>query len=226
MRPGRLRIAAVTLAATVLVTATAACGVPGSSGFRPINPPPELATTTTTTTVRPPTSSTRPPATTVVTTTSTTEAPTTSTNPVFNATLFFVTQNGQLTPITRQLASSAAQQVLTELAAGVPAGDEYNGLTTAIAPGSALVVTTASGLATVELPPTFLTDTPPASQTTAVAQIVLTLTSRPGIGQVRFMTDGEPQAVSRPGGRLTEPDEVVACEDYREMLAAGAAACG
>lgn len=225
-RATRRPLAAVT--AAVLVVAAGACGVPGSSSFERINPPPELATTTTapTTTSRAPSSSTAAPSTTAATTTSTTEAPTTSTNPVYSASLYFVTGSGQLTPIIRQLASSAAQQVLTELADGVPVGEEYGGLTTAIPPGTSLVVTTESGLATVELPPTFLTDTPPQNQTAAVAQIVLTLTARPGIGQVRFTSGDEPQEVLRPDSSLTNPGEVVACEDYSSMLAPGAAACG
>ena len=225
-----LRPGAVVAAAGLLAVVAGACGVPGSSDFQQINPPPELATTTTSTTTspatRPPASSTVAPSTTAATTTSTTEAPTTSTNPVFSASLYFVTGNGELTPIIRQLASSAAQQVLTELADGVPVGEEYGGLTTAIPAGTSLVVTTASGLATVELPPTFLTATPPQNQTTAVAQIVLTLTARPGIGQVRFTSGDEPQEVSRADGSLTNPNDVVACEDYAILLAPGTAACG
>jgi spore germination protein GerM len=219
------------IAAAVLVVAAGACGVPGSSSFEPINPPPELATTTTTiaptTSSRAPSSSTSAPSTTAATTTtSTTLAPTTSTNPVYSASLYFVTGSGQLTPIVRQLASSAAQQVLTELADGVPVGEEYGGLITAIPPGTELVVRTESGLATVELPPAFLTDTPPQNQITAVAQIVLTLTARPGIGQVTFTSGGEPQEVLRPNNSLTNVGEAVACEDYSVMLAPGAAACG
>ena len=223
-----LRLTGTVAAAALLAVLAAGCGVPGSSDFQEINPPPELATTTTTSTnppTRPPASSTAAPPTTAATTTSTTEAPTTSTNPVFSASLYFVTSSGELTPIIRQLASSAAQQVLTELADGVPVGDEYGGLTTAIPRGTSLVVTTASGLATVELPSTFLTAPPPQNQTTAVAQIVLTLTARPGFGQVRFTTGGEPQEVPRADGSLTNPDDVVACEDYRSMLAPGTAAC-
>lgn len=223
-----LRPAAAVIAVAALVLIAGACGVPSSGDFQRINPPPELATTTTSTTnpaTRPPTSSTVAPTTTAATTTSTTEAPTTSTNPVFSASIYFITGGGQLTPIIRQLASSAAQQVLTELADGVPVGEEYGGLTTAIPAGTSLVVTTASGLATVELPPDFLTDTPPQNQTRAIAQIVLTLTARPGIGQVRFTSTGEPQEVSRADGSLTNPDDVVACEDYSSLLAPGTAAC-
>ncbi len=229
MSRGLLRSALAATAATALVVTAGACGVPGSSSFERINPPPELATTTTTapaTTTRAPRSSTVAPPTTTATTTSTTEAPTTSTNPVYSTSLYFVTGSGQLTPIIRQLASSATQQVLTELADGVPVGDEYGGLTTAIPAGTELVVTTASGLATVELPPTFLTDTPPQNQTIAVAQIVLTLTARPGIGQVRFTSGDEPQEVLRANGSLTNAGDVVACEDYSILLAPGTAACG
>lgn len=233
MSHGFTRALLAVTAVAALLAVVGACGVPGNSDFEPINPPPELATTTTapTTTSRPPSNSTIAPSTvapstTAVTTTSTTEAPTSSTNPVYSASLYFVTGGGELTPIIRQLASSAAQQVLTELADGVPVGEEYGGLTTAIPAGADLVVTTATGLATVELPPTFLTDTPPQSQTNAIAQIVLTLTARPGIGQVRFTSGGEPQQVSRADGRLTNANDVVACEDYSILLAPGAAACG
>lgn len=223
-RSARRGVVAVA-AAAVLTIGAGACGVPGSSNFQRINPPPELApTTSTSTTTTPPASSTVAPSTTAATTT-TTEAPTTSTNPVYNASIYFITSGDELTPITRQLASSAAQQVLTELADGVPEGDEYDGLTTAIPAGAPLVVTTSSGLATVELPPTFLTDIPPQSQTTAIAQIVLTLTSRPGIGQVLFVVDEEPQQVSRGDGSLTNAGDVLACEDYSNLLAPGTAAC-
>jgi spore germination protein GerM len=159
-----------------------------------------------------------------VASTSTTVAPTTSTNPVYDVALYFVAGPRQLTPITRQLASPAPQQVLTALSDGVPAGDEYAGLTSALPPASLLTVDRANGIATVGLPPTFLTDTPAQDQTLAIAQIVLTLTARPGIGQVNFTSDNKPQEVSRADGSLTNPGDTVVCEDYRVL--APDAVCG
>lgn len=221
-----LRIGAIVGAALTATAVLAACGVPGSGNFQRVDLPADLSETTSTT------STTLPPRTTprtssapeTVASTSTTEAPTTSTNPVYDVSLYFVAGPRQLTPITRQLASPAAQQVLTALSDGVPAGDEYAGLSTALPPAALLTVDRANGIATVGLPATFLTDTPAQDQTLAIAQIVLTLTQRPGIGQVNFTSDGRPQEVSRADGSLTNPGDTVVCEDYRVL--APDAACG
>jgi spore germination protein GerM len=231
---GAMTRGGMVLAATaVLVCVVGACGVPGSGDFRRIDPdnlPSVLAETTTTTTTSLPTTAppeptvapTAPPSST--STTTTTEAPTTSTTPVFDVALYFVAGPDSLTPITRQLASRDPGPVLTALTDGVPAGDEYAGLRTAILPGTLLTVSVTAGTATVELPPNFITDTPPTDQPLAIGQIVLTLVGRPGIGQVRFTSNNEPRGVQRADGSLTNPGDAVACEDYRVL--APLAGCG
>jgi hypothetical protein len=61
----------------------------------------------------------------------------------------------------------------------------------------------------------------PADQRAAIAQIVLTLVSRPGVGQVKFTRDGVPMRVPRRGGLQSEAGELVSLLDYESLLRAG-----
>jgi len=79
-------------------------------------------------------------------------------------------------------------------------------------------VTVERGLATVDTDESLLSEISPIDQPLAIAQIVLTLTSRPGIGQVNFLVNGEPQAVPRGGGELAPADQPVAYDDYATLL--------
>jgi spore germination protein GerM len=54
-----------------------------------------------------------------------------------------------------------------------------------------------------------------------VAQIVLTLTSRPGIGQVLFSVDGVPTGVPRGRGDLAGPLTPVTFDDYSSLVVTG-----
>ena len=75
------------------------------------------------------------------------------------------------------------------------------------------------------MPPEFLVDTPAVDQSLAIAQIVLTLTTRPGIGQVTFVSRRRAdRRVAKGDGSLTNPGADVVCEDYRTL--APAASCG
>ena len=74
------------------------------------------------------------------------------------------------------------------------------------------------GVASVNTSTSLLTDVPPFDQTLAVAQIVLTLTSLPGIGQVRFTVNDRPQSVPRGAGDLTAPGAEVTFDDYKALL--------
>lgn len=214
---------AAALSVSLLFTA-AACGVPGDSDFRPIDPadiPYGLSETSTSTTVVPSTS-TSTTSTTVVAPTSTTEpATTTSTLPVEPVALFWVSGT-ELFPSSRLLLSPAAPvQVLSALAEGPPEGDIGAGLRSALPPGVEPLATVERGVATVELPPSFITEVPGAEQRLAIAQIVLTLTRRGGIGQVTFTLGGTPTAVPRGGGDLAEPGDLLTCEDYENLLGPG-----
>ena len=208
----RRRICSIVLVAMTAVS----CSIPGSGDVRTIDPediPYELYATTTaapTTTVA------------ITTTTPASESTTTSsTVPVEVVSLFYVA-GAQLVPINRLLLTPAvAPQVLAALAEGPPDGDPSAGLRTALPTDFVATVEVLRGIATVDLPPTFVTELPGAEQRLAIAQIVLTLTRRAGIGQVTFTTQSRPQSVPRGRGDLAGPGEAVACDDYANLLPTG-----
>ena len=206
-----------TLCAAFLLAA-AGCSIPGDGSVVTIAPediPYDLSATTTvapTTSVPDTTSTTMP----FATTTSTS-----STIPAEAVALFYIAGN-QVVPITQLLLSPATPpQVLSALAQGVPSGESSAGLRSALPIDFAGSVTVTRGIATVDLPPNFINELPGAEQRLAVAQIVLTLTRRAGIGQIVFTTEQRAQAVPRGRGDLTEPGGAVACEDYSNLLPSG-----
>lgn len=209
----RRRICSIVLVAMTAVS----CSIPGSGDVRTIDPgdiPYELNATTTA----------APTTTIAVTTTTPASASTTSTSttvPVEVVSLFYVA-GAQLVPINRLLLTPAvAPQVLAALAEGPPDGDPSAGLRTALPTDFVATVEVLRGIATVDLPPTFVTELPGAEQRLAIAQIVLTLTRRAGIGQVTFTTQSRPQSVPRGRGDLAGPGEAVACDDYANLLPTG-----
>ncbi len=200
----------------VVVLGLCACGVPGSSSSRPIDPagiPPALNATTTTVDPMSATTSTVAPS-------DQSTSPST-TVPVESVALFYVAGN-QVVAIPRLLLSPAAPpQVLVALGEGLPTGDIAAGLRTAIPEGLEASVSVERGIATVDLPPTFTLEVQGPDQRLAIAQIVLTLTRRAGIGQVVFTSDRTPLAVPRGRGDLTAPGGLVACDDYDNLLPVG-----
>ncbi|MFZ9232525.1 MAG: GerMN domain-containing protein [Ilumatobacteraceae bacterium] len=201
----------------IVTTLVSSCAIPDSGEVSAIDPddiPYELNATTTaapTTTVAPTTTSPM-----AVSTTSTS-----TTVPVEVVDLFFVAGT-QLVPISRLLLSPAvAPQVIAALAEGVPQGDAAAGLRTALPADFVATVVVARGVATVDLPASFITNLPGAEQRLAIAQIVLTMTRRAGVGQVTFTTESRAQSVPRGRGDLTEPGGAVACDDYANLLPAG-----
>ena len=199
-----------------IVLAASSCSIPGDGSVKRIDPnqiPYDLNATTTS-----------PPPTTVPATTTTapvvesTTSTISSTIPVEVVRLFFVA-GAQIVPIDRLLLSpAAAPQVLAALSEGPPEGDAAAGLRSALPVGFVAEVSVERGIATVELPGTFITELPGGEQRLAVAQIVLTLTRQAGVGQVRFTSDNEPQSVPRGRGDLSSPGATVACDDYANLL--------
>lgn len=190
------------------------CGVPTTSSSRPIDPaaiPGQFTATT------------AAPTTTTSSSTTVVEPPpstTTTTLPVEEVQLFFVS-GSRLVPIGRLLLSPAsAPQVLAALSEGIPDIDEAAGLRSALPSGLVIDVAVERGVATVDLDPAFTLIVTGPEQRLAVAQIVLTLTRRAGIGQIVFSRDSEPIAVPRGRGDLTQPGELVACDDYDNLLPA------
>lgn len=208
----RLPLAIVGAIALALLVA---CGVPTASPSRPIDPDniPEKFIATTTTTTTSTTSTTivvlPPPST------------TTTSLPVELVELFFVSGN-RLVPIPRLLLNPASPpQVLAALVEGVPEIDEAAGLRSSLPVALPLDVSVERGVATVDLDPSFLLVVSGSEQRLAIAQIVLTLTRRAGIGQVAFVSDFRPISVPRGGGDLTAPGQLVACDDYNSLLPVG-----
>ena len=80
------------------------------------------------------------------------------------------------------------------------------------------VVESGTGYVTVDLVGDEFERIDPADQRGAIGQLVLTLTQRPGVGQVRFTTDGELQRVPRGDGLQSEAGEPVSRQDYLSLL--------
>ncbi|MFM7755488.1 MAG: GerMN domain-containing protein [Actinomycetota bacterium] len=204
----------LTMAVSALIAT--GCAVPDRGAVQVVDPdqiPYDLNATSTSTT----SSTTSPP---TNPTDGSTVAPET-TIPVESVNLFYVA-GLQVVPIARLLLSPAsAAQVLAALAEGVPPGDPAAGLRTALPEDFVAEVVVERGVARVDLPPTFVTDVPGAEQRLAIAQIVLSLTRRAGIGQVVFTSAGQLQSVPRGRGDLTDPGGAVTCEDYASLLPAG-----
>lgn len=210
--PSRSAIALFTISFTVL----GACSIPDDGAVRAVDPadiPYDLNATTTSTS----TTTTLP----VLPPEDTTTTGPDTTVPVEAVNLFYIA-GLQVIPITRLLISPAsAAQVLAALGEGVPPGETAAGLRSALPPNFLAEVVVERGIARVDLPPTFVTEVPGAEQRLAIAQIVLSLTRRAGIGQILFTSGGQPQSVPRGRGDLTEPGGTVACEDYANLLPAG-----
>jgi spore germination protein GerM len=157
------------------------------------------------------------------TTTSTTTTTVIGTDPVSDVVeqpvdLYFVLSSSVIR-VQRNVASPAtAAQVLALLAEG-PANDPlYAGLRSALPTDFRAEVRVTRGVALVDATRTFLTALQPADQRLAVAQIVLTLTSRPGVGQVIFRVDGEAIAVPRGRGDIVDPGTPVTFDDYANLV--------
>lgn len=107
------------------------------------------------------------------------------------------------------------EQLLDELMTGPPEEARAAGRSTAITPDSELSLRDLDrGTAVIELDPStgFGTDRLPA----AVAQIVLTVASAPGVRSVSLMSDGQLVQMPLPDGVLTSPP--VTAADYAGLV--------
>ena len=213
------RLIALAIAGERPCAVAAACGVGGDGELQQIGSD-DLAgldqTTTSTTT----TTTTVAPTATVPEGTTTTIGATTSTIATEPVELYFVT-GSVLESVSQELTRGVSlSRVLTALESGPPPPDVGIGLTSDLPIGLTRSVTeSGTGVATVDLVGDLFEDIPGGvEQRRAIAQIVLTLTMRPGIGQVRFTLDGEPLAVPKLGNVLSDPGEPVARIDYESLL--------
>lgn len=192
-----------------------ACGLPGEGDLQEIDPA-DLVGLDQTTTTSSTTSTTAAPTTTLG------SAPieTTTTIATEQVTLYYLAGN-QLVPVTQTLPRPASlQQVLLSLEAGPPTGEPGTGLDSLLPRGLTNQVTEIGGVATVDMNGEAFAEIADADQRAAIGQIVLTLTGRPGVGQVRFtLDDGSvPLPVPKRGGELSEPGEAVSELDFETLI--------
>ena len=181
----------------------AACGPAAENQARPVDDVPFGLTDTTTTST---------------TTTTIPTEPSLPGEPVESVLLYYVLDD-RLTPAVEDLPlDSTPQDVLDTLLGGLPRYAAGTVLRTALPRQLTATVVVSRGLAVVDTDTSLLTEISPVDQRFAIGQIVLTLTSRPGIGQVSFTVDGRPQAVPRGGGDLAPANEPVAYDDYVSLL--------
>ena len=198
----------------LLVFSIASCGVPRSSKVVEISKaelPTELnqqpTTTTTTTTVAEDASAkeTQQPASEVLS------------EPVE---LYYISDD-RLVATTQSIVSPATiSQVLAALIAGPPTGDNGLGLRSALPIDLNAEIDISKGVAQINTTAEFLTELSPIDQRLAIAQLVLTFTRRPGVGQVIFTVDGQNVAVPRGRGDLAKPGTTVSFDDYSSLIVA------
>ena len=130
--------------------------------------------------------------------------------------------NSRVLKIVRLVASPAGpDQALATLGSLDTQDPALAGLRTAIPRSFSASVSVERGVANVDSTRGLLDTLSPLDQRLAVAQIVLTLTSRPGIGQVTFSVDGTPTGVPRGRGDLAGPRTPVTFDDYVNLVVTG-----
>ena len=110
------------------------------------------------------------------------------------------------------------QGVFAALVAGLP--DSANAKVKTLLPGDfAAVIDVEGGVANVNAKRVYLDSIKPNEQRLAIAQIVLTLTSQPGIGQVTFSVGGKAIGVPRGRGDIAGAGTPVTFDDYKMLIA-------
>lgn len=201
------------LIAVVVLLAISSCGVPSTSKVIQLSPselPSELSEQTTTTSTT----------TTTIRIDESVEDRATSLPEVLAEPieLFYISAN-RLVATTLTIASPATtSQVLAALIAGPPPGDNGVGLRSALPLDLNAEIQISKGILQIDTSSQFLSDLSPIDQRLAIAQIVLTFTRRPGVGQIIFTVDGESIAVPRGRGDLAKPGTAVSFDDYSSLL--------
>jgi spore germination protein GerM len=200
--------------ALLLVLSIAGCGVPRESKVLEISSselPPELneqPTTTTTTT-------------TIAEDTSAKEVQQPSTEVLLEPVELYYVSDDRLVATTQSLVSPATiAQVLAALIVGPPTGNNGLGLRSALPSDLNAEIEISKGVAQINTTAEFLAELSPIDQRLAIAQLVLTFTRRPGVGQVIFTVDGQNVSVPRGRGDLAKPGSTVSFDDYASLIVA------
>jgi len=132
--------------------------------------------------------------------------------------LFFIS-NSRIIKVQRNVASPAnPAQALSSLVEGPNSTPDFVGLRSALPTDFAASVDVIRGVARVDATRTFLNALSGLDQKLAIAQIVLTLTSRPGVGQVLFSVDGKLISVPRGRGDSVASGVAVTFDDYSTLI--------
>ncbi len=141
--------------------------------------------------------------------------------PVGAPVVFWLRGEMRLAPVAAGAVSCAdgpdavVRQVLDVLSRSPTPRQRTAGLSSAIPPTAALeLVDTDDGVAEIELDPVTLGD--PEQLPLAVGQLVLSVTSAPGIDGLRLVTSGRGVDVPLPGGALAS--RPVTADDYTALL--------
>ena len=133
--------------------------------------------------------------------------------------LYYIINNRLVATNIKIVSPATTTQVLSALVAGPPSGDTGSGLRSAIATSLQVTINVNKGIASIDANNFLLAGLSPIDQRLAIAQLVLTITSRPGIGQAQFSVNGTPIAIPRGRGDLSKPGETVSYDDYVSLLA-------
>jgi spore germination protein GerM len=222
-RASSARLLTVLAIVAGFAAAISACGVPDSSDFEPIRSEDipfgldDTTTTASTTTVPDTNPSSNTQAHDGVTSVETTTT-VVDTEPVE---LYFVTESSfdpRLTSVTRALSRPAGlSQVIAALEEGPP-DDTGTGLKTLVPDGLVTAVREEFGVAVVEFDDEVFSEVPDSEQDPLIAQLVLTMGSRPGVGQVQFLKDGENLFVRVPSRGNALSALPVAADDFVSLL--------
>jgi spore germination protein GerM len=195
------------LAVLAVIALAVSCGVTRDSSYRPLERnevPYNLADASTTTTEVPTTVATTvaaPPAPTTTTAPPPT-VPTTAAIPTEPVRLWFVAGD-HIVPVDRLMPSPVSTQAILDALVGNRLASERQDVGTLVTPGLVSEPSTAFGAVFLTIDPIFgLFDD--ASKHLATAQIVYTMTERPGIGRVAFQVDNKPQSWPDEDGKAIE----------------------
>ena len=199
----------VVLPSMLLIAVLSSCAVPSSGSYQQVSnadipfglSSPQTTIPQTTTTVSDPNS--------------TESLPIAVSEPVD---LFFIS-NSRIIKVQRNVASPAnPAQALSSLVEGPSTSPEFVGLRTALPTTFTAKVDVIRGVAQVDATRAFLNSLSGLDQKLAIAQIVLTLTSRPGVGQVLFSVEGKLISVPRGRGDSVASGVAVTFDDYASLI--------
>ena len=133
------------------------------------------------------------------------------------ADLYFI-KNNQLLKVQLEIGGPTnPQNVFAALIAGLP-DPAHTKVTTLLPANLTAVIDVQGGVANINLQSGILDALSPSQQRLAIAQISLTLTSQPGIGQVTFSVNGKPIGVPRGKGDIAAAGTPVAFDDYKMLI--------